>query len=385
MSASAFSVDIMLPSFPAMTAALGAPYERVALTVPVYIFALGIGQLFWGSASDRFGRRPTLLIGLSIYLAGSLLSIAAPTIEWLLAGRLLQGVGGAAAAVCSRAIIRDLFSGPELARNLALATAVFALGPIVAPLVGAVIAELSNWRFVFGAQAVLGLLLLSFLFRLPETIPQRAANALDPAVMLRRARRMIVHPQSGYFLALSGVIMSSILLILSGVPRIFENEFGITGFLFAVFFASHGIGIVIGQIANRRLIPAIGVEGSLIAACVVLVVSTGAIYLLSLAGMLTAILLSALLILFATSYLIVYSNAAALVLDPHGDIAGFAASFYGFISQIVSALIVAVLVYLAGETLEAWSGLLAGICIVCLVASVAFVLRERPRRARPSA
>lgn len=381
MAASAFSIDITLPAFSATAADLQTPYERVQLTVTIYIFALGIGQLFWGSASDRWGRKPALLFGLSIYLAGSVLSIAAPSIDWLLAGRLFQGIGGAAAAVCSRAIIRDLFSGTELARNLALATAVFALGPIVAPLVGAVIAEFSHWRFVFGAMAALGLLLLLLLIRMPETIGERSPDALDPRIMLRRAKRLMVHPQSGYFLALTGIIMSSIVLIISGAPRIFEASFGVTGFLFAFLFALHGLGIVVGQMANRRMITAIGIERSMILASVVLVVATGSIYLCAVTGVLTAVLLSGLLILFATSYLIVYSNAAALVLDPHGDIAGFAASFYGFVGQIVSALIVSGLVYLAGESIEAWSGLLLLICVICLVASSAYMLLSRSWRA----
>lgn len=380
MAASAFSIDITLPAFSATAADLGAPYERVQLTVTVYIFALGIGQLFWGSASDRFGRKRALAAGLSIYLAGSLLSIMAPSIDWLLAGRLLQGVGGAAAAVCSRAIIRDLFSGAELARNLALATAVFALGPIVAPLIGAVIAELTSWRFVFVAMALLGLLLLVLLIRMPETIPERSPDALDPRVMLRRARRLMLHRQSGYFLALTGIILSTMILILSGAPRIYEAGFGVTGLWFAFLFALHGLGIIVGQIANRRLITLIGTERSMILASVVLVVASGLMYAGALTGVLTAINLSALLVLFATSYLIVYSNAAALVLDPHGDIAGFAASFYGFVGQIVSAIIVSGLVYLAGESVEAWSGLLLLICVVCFVAASVYLLLAKPGR-----
>ncbi len=368
MSVSAISVDSTLPVFPAMVDDLAAPYERVQWSVTVFILSLGIGHLLWGSASDRFGRRPVLASGLSIFVVGNALAVVAPTIETLLAGRILQGVGGAAAVVSSRAIIRDLFSGRDLARNLAMATAVFAFGPIVAPLAGSAIAAVSGWRTVFGATAGFGVLLLAALFFLPETVPVRTVDAMRPAVMVRRTGQLFAHPQSRYFLLLSGLVMSAIILILSGAPRVYEASFGIAGTSFAVYFAIHGIGIIIGQMVNRRLIGSIGTERTMLRAGFVLVLASGLMLALTLGGLMTGWLVTALLVLFASSYLIVYSNAASLVLDPHGDIAGFAASFYGFLSQVVSALIVSGLVVIGGDSLTAWATMLLAICLGTLVA-----------------
>ncbi len=380
MSLSAFSVDITLPSFPAIAAALSAPDDRVQLTVTIYIFSLGIGQFFWGAVSDRVGRKPALAVGLGIYFAGSVLTILSTSIDFLLAGRFVQGVGGAAAIVCSRAVIRDMFSGDELARNLALATAIFAFGPIAAPLLGATIAALTSWRFIFiGMTAFSGILLL-LLIIFPETIPRRSKEATNPAIFIRRTVSLFIHPQSRYFLLLSAVIMSSIILIVSSVPRLYEKNFGITGTIFAMFFAVHGTGIIFGQFVNRRLISAIGTERTLLFGNGVLVVSSGLIALCALGGLLNAYVTSGLLVLFATSYMIVYSNAAALVLDPHGEIAGHAASIYGFLSQVGSAVIVSSLIGHVGDSLINWSAVLFGICLFCLAAEGLWMARAGFRR-----
>lgn len=366
MAISAFSVDIMLPSFAAIQVGLDAPYELVQWTITVYMGAAGLAQLVWGSASDRFGRRPVLALGLAIYLVGCLVAAFAPSIGLLLVARALQGFGAAAAIVLSRAVIRDLFSGEDLARNLALATAIFAVGPIFAPLLGAAIAAPFGWRAIFGVLAVFACCLLAFLLRMPETIRVRTPDALRPSVFAQRTRRIFAHPQSRHFLLLSTVIMAAMLLILASAPRFYAAEFGISGTSFALFFAIHGLGIIAGQTANRRLIPRVGTVKAMLYGNLVLVSAAGLILMLSLAGAINAYLMTLLLTLFATSYLIVFSNAAAMVLDPHGDIAGFAAAFHGFMSQIGCALIVSVLVLVTGESVVGFAAALLAICVTTL-------------------
>jgi MFS transporter, DHA1 family, multidrug resistance protein len=376
MSISSFSVDITLPSFPAMVSDLGTRFELVQWTITSYMIGAGLGQLFWGSASDRFGRRPVLAAGLGLFLLGCLGAAFASSISLMLACRVLQGLGAAAAIVSSRAIIRDRYSGEDLARNLALATAIFAVGPIFAPLLGAGVAALAGWRFIFLGLSVFAAGLLIVLVRVPETLPARAPDALRLAVFMQRSRRLLKHPQSCYFVFLSAVVMASMLLILASTPRIYEHAFGLSGTTFAVYFAFHGLGIVLGQAANRRLIRSIGIVKAMIAANIVLVVAVALMLGFIFAGLMSAILMTALITLFATSYLIVYSNAAAMVLDPHGDIAGFTAAFYGFVSQIGSALLVSVLVVLTGDSVAGFATALLAICLVSLGALLAW----RPRR-----
>ena len=366
MSISSFSVDITLPSFPAMVHDLDAPFELVQWTITAYMIGAGFGQLLWGSMSDRFGRRPALASGLALFLLGCLGAAFASSIELMLACRVLQGLGAASAIVSSRAIIRDRFSGEALARNLALATAIFAVGPIFAPLLGAGVAALAGWRFIFLGLSVFAASLLIVLVRLPETLPARAPDAMRLAVFVQRSRRLLAHPQSCYFVFLSAVVMASMLLILASTPRIYEHAFGLSGTTFALYFAFHGLGIVLGQAANRRLIRGVGIVNAMILANLVLVASVSLMLAAIAAGVMSAILMTALITLFATSYLIVYSNAAAMVLDPHGDIAGFTAAFYGFVSQIGSALLVSLLVVLTGESVTGFAAALLAICLVSL-------------------
>ncbi|WP_170990108.1 multidrug effflux MFS transporter [Aquamicrobium sp. LC103] len=377
MSISAFAVDISLPTFAAIADDLAAPYELVQWTITIYMFSAGIAQLVWGSASDRFGRKPALAWGLSIFLGGCVLATLAPNIGLLLAARALQGFGAAAAIVCSRAIIRDRHSGPDLARNLALATAIFAVGPIVAPLLGAGIALPFGWRAVFVILGLIAIGLLFVLLRLPETVPALSPDALKPSVFAARTRRLFAHPQSRYFLVISAVIMSAMMLILTTLPRIYDTSFGVTGVAFALLFALHGFGIIIGQTANRRLIPRLGVVPTMLLANSVLIVAAGAMLAVTLAGLASAYVFTALAILFATSYLIVFSNAAALVMDPHGDIAGFTAAFYGFSSQIGSAIVASLLVFLVGDDIVRFPAALLGICLVSFLAIFRWHQRHR--------
>ncbi|MEP1517935.1 MAG: hypothetical protein ABJK32_17845, partial [Nitratireductor sp.] len=208
--------------------------------------------------------------------------------------------------------------------------------------------------------------LLAALTRFSETIPKLAPDALSPATYLRRTRRLVIHAQSRHFLILSAVVMATMLLILASAPRVYESEFGITGGLFAFYFALHGTGIVIGQMVNRRLIAVAGIVPAMLVGNAVLILSATLILATALAGLLTPWLLAAFFVLFATSYLVVYSNAAAMVLDPHGDIAGFSASLYGFVSQMGGALAVTALVVMTGDGAVAFAAALLAICLTTM-------------------
>lgn len=370
MSIGSFSIDITLPSIPAMVVDLSAPYGMVQWTVTIFMLAAGIGQLFWGTAMDRWGRKPVMGAGLAAYVAGSAIAASAPTIEILLAGRLLQGFGSGAGYVASRAIIRDLYSGEELARNLAFASMLFALGPIAAPLLGALVAATITWRAIFVVLGIWALVLAVLLTRMPETIRHKAADAMAPSVMLERTRRLIVHPQSRRFLLISFAAISAMLLVVAVAPRVYEEQYGIVGPAFAAYFAAHGTGIIIGQGANRRIIRARGIVQAAMAGNMVLALAAAGILVTYLAGWLGPVELCLLLILFATSYLIVYSNAAAMVLDPHGDMAGHATAFYGFSSQIGASIVVSGLVFLIGGSVVPWAIALLAICRL----SLAFVI-----------
>jgi len=232
--------------------------------------------------------------------------------------------------------------------------------------VGAAIGVPFGWRVLFGALAVFAVGLVSVLIWMPETIRAKAPDAIAPQVLAARAARLVRNPQSFYFLILSAISMASMLLIIMAAPRIFDVSFGITGTLFASMFALHGTGIVVGQTLNRRMIPRLGIVRAMIVGNCILITSAALITLTAFLGWLTPWMLVAMFVLYSTSHLIVFSNSTALVLDPHGDIAGFAAAAYGFVSQIGASLISGVLVLLAGGDPLIFGVTLLGICLVML-------------------
>jgi DHA1 family bicyclomycin/chloramphenicol resistance-like MFS transporter len=176
--------------------------------------------------------------------------------------------------------------------------------------------------------------------------------------MVANVGKIFGHPKSRFYLLLSGITLSMMLIILINISAIYQANFGISGIWFATMFASQGFGIIIGQMINRRLIESIGIEmSSIIGSCVMVIVAM-AIVILSVIGLMNPWLLTGLLLVNAASFLVVHANAVSMTLDPHEKIAGFTSSFYGFFAQIVSSTIGAVLAILINGNLIIWSSFL---------------------------
>jgi len=379
LSLSAFSADIMLPTFFDMQRDLGAPIEAVQATVPVFLFLSAFAQLFFGPLSDRIGRRKALLAGLACYLTGGTAALLSPSIAAVLGGRALQGFGAGCAQVVPRAVLRDLHQGPELARSMAFAMAIFSFGPIFAPLVGTLLTELGGWRVVFGAMLTFGCLLALFaLLRLPETNKQPDPDALDPARLWSAFKRVLGHPQSRFFLVLAGIGFFAIVSFVTNAPRIYKSAFGIEGPTFAILFSATGVGIIIGQTANHRLIARLGALAASRLAATVLTSVAALVVVLSLAGALNAAIFTLLMFAFNTSFLVVVANSASLVLDPHKEIAGFAASLFGFSCQMTAGVLTMITVPIyKGEVLP-WA---TGLLLVMGGVLTALLLYRRPASA----
>jgi DHA1 family bicyclomycin/chloramphenicol resistance-like MFS transporter len=356
LSVSAFSCDVTLPAFWSMQQEFGVSIDWVQAIVPVFLIFQAIGQLVFGPVSDRFGRRPVIMGGLVIYIAGAAIAGLAQSIWAVHAGRVAQGFGGACGIVVGRAVLRDVSHGAALAQSMALAMAIFAFGPISAPLVGYGLVAMSGWRGVFIGMAIFaGLLLAWGLLRFKETNAVPDPSALRPARLLQSLLRIVRHPQSRYFLIVAAATQYGIISYVANGPRFFKSAFGVDGLEFALLFASTGLGIILGQIANNRLIARLGVLAATRIAAFVLLAVTAAMATLSLAGVLSAIVFTLLMFMFNTSFLVVIANSASLVIDPHREIAGFASSAYGFFTQLLASLAAVVTVPLFAGALQPWS------------------------------
>jgi len=368
LSISAFSIDITLPLFLQISAQLQVSLPEMAQTVTVFIACMGAGQFVFGPLSDRVGRRVALLVGLSIFLLGAALALFASSFSLLLFARGLQGFGGAVAPVVARAIVRDLYSGRELARAMALATGIFSIGPIVGPLLGGTLASVGgDWRIVFIGMFVYVLVLLLGLIRLPETLAEPQLDALKPATLMRNTRRVLSNQQSRFYLFISTTMLTSMILIVSLAQPIYASEFGVTGLTFALLFAIHGTGIIIGQIINHRLIDRLGEVRTAICAAVMTTTASTLILVFSWMQWINAAWLTFFIFLFAIGFLAVLSTSISLVLGPHGPIAGFTASLHGAVSQIGAGVFAATISSFIPVRVGWWGMALAVVSFFVLV------------------
>jgi DHA1 family bicyclomycin/chloramphenicol resistance-like MFS transporter len=376
LALNAFSCDITLPAFWSMERSLGAPIEHVQAVIPVFLFCSAIGQLVFGPASDAFGRKPVILAGVALYITGALIAAAAGTLTVALWGRALQGFGSACGAVIARALLRDVHSGPELARTMAFASSVIALGPIIAPLVGYGLVVVGEWRGVFVGMAIYGAGLATMvLMRLQETNKAPDRSAIAPARLGAAIARVFANRQSRYFVLLSGINSFAILSYVTNAPRLYKSAFGVEGLAFTAMFAATGAGIVAGQYVNARLISRLGVMAATRSAALILCATAIMIALLSHLGLITLFLFAGFMLIYNASFLVVMSNAVSLVIDPHREIAGVASSTVGFVSQLVSSLLVFATLPLFQGALGPWS---LGMVVVTVIVA-ASVMAYRPR------
>ncbi|MGI9363751.1 MAG: multidrug effflux MFS transporter [Rhizobiaceae bacterium] len=375
MTLSGFTTDIMLPAFDAMVLDLNTSLDLVQGTVAAFALFFGIAQFFYGPASDKFGRRPVIVTGMSIFIAGSALATFGPDITTVLLGRGLQGFGAGAAPVLARAILRDTHGGTALARAMALSMAIFAIGPIVAPLVGYVMVEAFGWRSTFACTGLFAMALLLFtIFRLRETNLNRNPHAVRPRQIWTAVKSVSSHRQSSYFLICGVLGYCALFTYISNAPRIYATAFGISGLGFAVFFALTGLGIVLGQVVNRALLPRFGILIMLRISSLILFLASGGVLVLAWLGLLQVWYFTVLMFFFNTSFLVVVSNTATLCLDPHPTIAGLASAFYGFTTNFGGAVFIILTVTFAGASPVYWAVTMTILTLFC--AGTAWAARQ---------
>jgi len=255
----AVGIDITLPAFDDLDVAFGLSDRGISVGVvgTVYILGMAIGQLVYGIASDRFGRRPTMLFGIGLYSLGVLTALFAPTLEVLLAGRLLWGLGAAAPFVLRQAIARDLYEGDRMARIITIVTAVFLLGPIFVPIIGAGILLVAPWQGVFAVALVAAGAALVWTLRFGETLDpaQRRPLQIRP---LGDALRLVITTRVTIGHIGAQTFASAAFFIWLGSAQPIIDDIYDRGSQFAFWFAGSGVVIAITLLANGRMIDRFG-------------------------------------------------------------------------------------------------------------------------------
>jgi len=371
------TIDMYLPSLPAITDGMQTTAAAVQLTLTGTLVGLALGQLFIGPLSDAVGRRKPLVIGILVHIAASLLCMIAPNIAVLGTLRILQGLGTAAASVVATAVVRDKFSGTTAAKVFSRLLLVMGVAPILAPTLGSQVLRVTDWRGVFATLAVLGvILLLVAIFALPETLPASRRRNGGVAGTLRDYRGLLRDRHFLGVIFVAGFTLSAILSYVAGSSFVYQDQYGLSEQQFGLVFGLGAAGLIAASQLNVRLLsrysPQRIITGALIvgsagAAALVVFAATGF-------GGLVAIVLPLSVVLAAAG--LALPNAPALALNRYGDTAGTAAALLGSVQFGVGA-VVAPAVGALGATALAMAVVVAGNMVVALAV---FMVTTRPDR-----
>lgn len=279
-----FSIDMYLPAFPALAREFGASPAQTQLTLSACLLGLSLGQLLAGPLSDAQGRRRPLLIGMGAYAAASLLCAFAPSIGALIALRFVQGFAGAAGIVIARAVVRDLYTGVDIARFFSVLMIVSGLAPILAPVLGGQVLRFTSWRGVFVTLAVVGVLLLAGAAKvLGETLPAHARQNSGLRATLLTFRGLLIDRTFMSYAVVGGLASAALFAYISGSSFVLQEIYGVSPQFFSVLFGANAFGIVVAGQINGRIVGRIspqrlllgGLAGSATAGLALLALITG--------------------------------------------------------------------------------------------------------------
>jgi DHA1 family bicyclomycin/chloramphenicol resistance-like MFS transporter len=240
----ALSTDLYLPALPGMTAYFGVPEYQTNLTLILFFVSYAIALLLWGPLSDRFGRRPVILVGLTCYaVAGALCAVSLNIFE-LMVCRVFQALGAGSASTVATAIVKDVYKGRRREVTLTAIQSMTVLAPLVAPILGGLILRFTSWRGVFVAQAVLGLLVLAGAIAFRETVGKRLTG--NPLASLKRLGTVLKNRTFVYLLVIFALLGMGGMAFISSSSYIYEVTFGVSSQVYSYFFALFGVGIALG-------------------------------------------------------------------------------------------------------------------------------------------
>jgi MFS transporter, DHA1 family, multidrug resistance protein len=360
-----FAIDMYLPALPAIGAGLQADMHAVQLSLMAFFIAFAISQIVYGPASDIFGRKPPMVVGIALFIAGSVGCTLAPDIGWLIAWRVVQGAGGGAPIVIPRAIVRDLHTGVEATKLMAMLMLVFSVSPVLAPLVGSLVVESAGWRAIFWLVAAIGAIGgVLVVTTLPETRPAAARVRSDVASTLRAFGVLL---RDARFLGLTGIGafgMATFFVYLANSSFVLIGHYGLTprqyGVAFAVNAASFiGVSQFAGRLAARYGLPRVASVASF-----GLALAMGTAAALNVGGIDDlATMLAVLFVGFGFLGLIM-PTTSVMALDTHGEIAGAASALMGTLQLVMGAVVIAVMGSVVDGTARP---MVAGIAVAALV------------------
>ncbi len=352
----ALAIDAMLPALPAIGRDFGVAHRNdVQFVVTAVFLGLSIGQIVFGPLSDRIGRKPAIHAGLILFMVGCLMSIYARSFEVMIAGRVLQGIGVAAPRVVTMALVRDQYSGRQMARLMSFTMGLFILVPTVAPALGQWIQWLGGWRAIFAVFfGVAAITFIWFAIRQPETLPASRRRPLSARAIGGAVVEVVkIRAALGYTLA-SGCVFAPFLAYLSASQQIFQDVYG-TGPLFPVYFGALALSIGAASLVNGRLVMKYGMRRLSRMAMLSITLASFIFWMLAFAfaGVPPFWLFMAYLLFVFLCVGLLFGNLSALAMEPLGHIAGVGAAVVASLATFVSVPLGALVGYGFDGTLYA--------------------------------
>jgi MFS transporter, DHA1 family, multidrug resistance protein len=373
------SVDIYLPALPMLQKSFAADEARTLFTLSAFLVGFGVGQLFIGPLSDRFGRKRPLLAGLTLYLGASVACALAPSIDAVILGRFVQALGGCAVPVMVQAMVRDLYSRDEGARVLSLNMLVMGLAPIAAPLVGGQVLLWLDWRAIFWVLALFGVLALVAAAALPETLSDERRNQAHPWAMIASYGELFLHRRYLGYVFGGTFYYGALFAFIAGSPFVYIEHFGVPPEYYGFLFGVNMIGMMLASFVNSRIVVRRGLDRMLRVAY--LIGAGGAVLLLATGGLagiggIAGIALPCFIVLSMLAVIGANSIAGALALFP--EKAGSAAALSGALQFGMGAVSGAAVGWFADGTPGPMSFIIFASVAVALLINWFLVGRSRP-------
>ena len=338
MSIVALSIDTILPALNPIGLSVGTVNQNEnQLLITMIFLGLGLGQLIFGPISDSFGRKPVVYIGFTVFMLASFLCIAAPNIEIMVIGRILQGIGLSASRSISIAMIRDRFEGDYMAKIMSFVVTIFILVPIIAPTLGKFLLDNYGWESIFYSQLLFGIVVLCWFWkRQPETLPPAYKKKFSMAIFINGSKEFIKYRSAVIFTLISGLATGSFMVFLSTSQHIFEVQYGLVD-QFPYIFGALAFSVGVATFTNGTFVVRFGMK-KLVTIFSIVFSLTSLLYISIFYGetnpSISILILFLALQFFSVGFL--FGNVRSLAMQPLGHIAGIGAAINGFISTIMA-------------------------------------------------
>lgn len=375
-----FAIDMYLPAMPAIATSLQTDAASVQLTLIAYFVSFGIAQLFYGPWADQVGRKTPLYLGLVIFLAASIGCALAPSIGWLIAFRAIQGLGGAVLMVVPRAVIRDMHTGTQATKLMAMVMLVISVSPMLAPLAGSGLIALGDWRLIFWVLCVVtGLSLVLTSVALPETLAKKDRVPVNVSNLWRGTMVLVRDPIFMGLTFIGGFGFASFMVFIASAAFVYSGQFGLNPTQFSLAFAINAVGFFAASQLAGPAGEKFGILPVIRWAVIGFAGFTVGLLLIGLAGLATLPVIIAGLFCANACLGLIIPTTMVMALDPHGDIAGLASSLGGTLQMVAGgALVVITGAFFDGTALP----MIAAIAL-CAVLALILALRTLAIMGRP--